>query len=147
MNTLTQTRLLACGVLLLCCLVTAVFNRMFVTSIINIITFLVAFGTLSLELKKAQRGMYVGREAEKPSIAMLGSALIVGASLVGGIMYTDIMDGISMYVDIHGQTFKAEHQHGGSLFFCLLSYLSWLISLMVFIGSSACMPYRKSEQN
>ena len=147
MNILIQTRLLACGILLICCLVTAVFNRMFVTSIINIITFLVAFGTLTLELKKAQRGMYVGREAEKPSISMLGSALIAGASLVGGIMYTDVMDGCSMYVDIHGQTYKAVHQHGGSVFFCILSYVSWFISMIVFLVYCARMPYRKSEQN
>ena len=143
MNLLIQTRLSACGILLICCLVTAVFNRLSVTSIINIITFLVAFSILTLELKKAQRGMYLGREAETPSIGMLGSALIVGASLVGGIAHTDLVDGCSMYIDIHGQTYKAVHQHSGSFTICIMSYLSWIISMIVFLSFCARMPYRK----
>lgn len=78
-----------------------------------------------------------GERGEKSSITMLGSALIAGASLVGGIMSTDIMDGLSMYVDIHGQTYKATHTHvdNGSVavIILILSYVAWIVSMITFL--------------
>lgn len=138
MNITIQTRLWACGILLGCCLVTAVFNSLATTTFINLITFVLAAIVLLIELTRVSRGLYRENDASGASIVMLGCALVAGASLVGGMMSTDVMDGLTVYVDIHGQQYKATHrhlEHGGLVVFVVtLSYISWLASILVFLS-------------
>ena len=137
MNITIQTRLWACGILLGCCHVTTIFNSLATTTFINLLTFVLATIVLLIELARVHRGLYRENDASNASIAMLGCALVAGASLVGGMMSTDFMDGFTMYVDIHGQQYKATHRHlehtGVAFFTIILSYISWLVSMPVFL--------------
>lgn len=137
MNITIQTRLWGCGILLGCCLVTAIFNSLVTTTFVNLITFVLVTIVLLIELARVHGGLYRENDASNASIVMLGCALVAGASLVGGMMSTDLMDGFTMYVDIHGQQYKATHRHlehtGVAFFIIILSYFSWLFSMLVFL--------------
>lgn len=159
MNMVTQTRLLACWILLGCCLVTAILNIRAVTTVINLITFVSASVVLLQELARIHREMHPGGAVpgggalgsggsggDIPGSIALGCALVAGASLVGGILDTDVIDGVTLVAGENGQI----RECGGSGRFVarestfagdVLPYASWFVSMLGFL----CCPLLRAR--
>lgn len=137
MNILTQTRLLACWVILVCCLITAIFNIQTSTTIVNFITFSATVIVVIVELKRWNRTPDQGYDASNRSITMLGSALVAGVCLVGYILNTNVVDGFTLSVEVDGipreSSVRRANPYEYEWVAEIASHTVWLISMIVFL--------------
>ena len=137
MNILTQTRLLACWVILVCCLITAIFNIQTSTTIVNFITFTATVIVVVVELRRWNRAPCQGYDASSRSITMLGSALVIGVCLVGYMLNTNVVDGFTLSVESDGipreSSIRRANPYEYEWVAEIASHTVWFISMFVFL--------------
>lgn len=137
MNILLQTRLLACWVILVCCLITAILNIQTATTIVNFITFSVTVIVFLIELKRLYREPSQGYDVSNRSLTMLGSALVIGVCMVGYILNTNVVGGFTISVEVDGTPRECGvHQANPYKYVWvteIVSHTVWFISMIVFL--------------
>lgn len=80
------------------------------------------------------------KKVEKSDIIMLASALLAGFGIMGGTFYFNRPDGYSVVIHEGGklmEAFNSHHMNGGWIsIVILLSSITWLISMVVFLMCS-----------
>ena len=131
-------RITSCWVLVVCTLVSSIFNSdfYFAASLINFITYILVVAVLLSEVYKSRSEIDQGKELVKLDITMLGSALLAGFGIMGGTVYLNQPEGYTVFINKAGRVLNTGGLHMNDKWIGLtiaIMYGLWFISMIIFL--------------